>query len=96
MALTGWLGLIGVNPLWAYGDGLRRASTSLTYPNAAAGLLGPLSLYVIARAGSTRSAGAHVAVCVLVVGTVATLSRGGILAFAVGFAVLVALTGPER
>jgi O-antigen ligase len=93
VALTGWVGMVlGTEP-WVIFGGLRRASTSMTHPNAAAALLGPLALVAMARAARTRSIGAHGAVCLLVIGLVVTLSRGGMLAFVAGLVVLVTLLG---
>jgi hypothetical protein len=96
VALTGWVGLVGVvgdAAPWVHTAGVRRASTSLTYPNAAAAVLVPLALVAACRAAVVRSAGAHAGVCVLVMGLGATLSRGGALAFAVGLVVLCSLRG---
>jgi hypothetical protein len=93
VAATGWIGLVFDRPIWVHDLGFRRASTSITYPNAAAGLLAILSLVAMARASADRSPAAHVGCCVLIVGTAATLSRGGGLAFGTGLVVLWFLIG---
>ena len=97
VALTGWFGVLShINlELWVADIGVRRASTSITYPSAAAGLLGMLALIAIARAAHRTTVGAHAAVCVLLVGLTATCSRVGMLAFAIGIVVLLALLGPR-
>ena len=97
VAASGWVGVAWRVRPWALEDqGLWRAATTLTYANAAAGLLVPLALLAVARlAARPRSAlAAPAATTLLLVGTGATLSRGGALALAVGLVVLVALLGP--
>jgi hypothetical protein len=50
VALAGWLGVAGRVGSWAWlGDGIWRASSTLTYPNAAAAVLVPVALVVLAR-----------------------------------------------
>jgi O-antigen ligase len=82
---------------WAIADqGLWRAATTLTYANAAAGLLTPLALVALARLVSQpRSSLAAGAACLLLVGVGATLSRGGGLALLAGGVVLGWLLGPR-
>src|SRR6266508_1246607 len=49
VALAGWLGVAGRVGSWAWlGDGVWRASSTLTYPNAAAAVLVPVALLVLA------------------------------------------------
>jgi hypothetical protein len=94
-AVTGWVGVAWRITPWALEDqGLWRAATTLTYANAAAGLLVPLTLFAVARLAGRPSVLATVGACLLLVGTGATLSRGGALALAVGAAVLATLLGP--
>lgn len=95
VALTGWIGVSFRIAPWALeSSGLWRAATTLTYANAAAGLMVPLALgalaFVIAR---PRSGPACAAACLLAVGVVATISRFGILTLALGVGVLGLLTG---
>jgi O-Antigen ligase len=96
-ALTGWVGVAWHIRPWAITDqGLWRAATTLTYANAAAGLLVPLVLVALAQlAARPRSAVAAMTACLLLVGVAATLSRGGALALLGGVAVLVWLLGPR-
>jgi len=74
-------------------DGLARAASTLTYPNAAAALLAAVTLLSMSRhrAGSLTD---PLATCVLLTGLGATLSRAGVLAFLAGLLVFAALTGP--
>jgi hypothetical protein len=96
-ALTGWVGVAWHVRPWAIIDqALWRAATTLTYANAAAGLLAPLALVAVAQlAARPRSALAAMSTCLLLVGVAATLSRGGALALLGGAAVLVWLLGPR-
>ena len=96
-AATGWVGVVWRITPWALEDqGLWRAATTLTYANAAAGLLVPLALLAVARLVVRPGVPAIVAACLLFIGVGATLSRGGALALAVGAAVLAWLLGPGR
>ncbi len=94
-ALTGWVGVAWRLSPWALEDqGLWRAATSLTYANAAAGVLGAVALVALARlVARPESRVTALSVCVLLAGLGATLSRGGRLAFAVGGLLLAALLG---
>jgi O-antigen ligase len=97
VAATGWIGVAWRVTPWALEDqGLWRAATTLTYANAAAGLLVPLALLAVARLIVRPGVPATVAACLLLIGAGATLSRGGALALAVGAAVLATLLGPGR
>lgn len=96
-AASGWVGVAWRVTPWALEDqGLWRAATTLTYANAAAGLLVPLALLAIARLAARPGVPAMVATWLLLIGAGATLSRGGALALAVGAAVLATLLGPGR
>jgi hypothetical protein len=96
-AASGWVGVAWRITPWALEDqGLWRAATTLTYANAAAGLLVPLALLAVARLATRPGVAAIVAAYLLLVGAAATLSRGGALALSVGAAVLATLLGPGR
>jgi O-Antigen ligase len=96
-AATGWVGVAWRITPWALEDqGLWRAATTLTYANAAAGLLVPLALLAVARLAARPGVPASVAACLPLIGAGATLSRGGALALAVGAAVLTTLLGPGQ
>jgi hypothetical protein len=95
VALTGWLGVAWrVDALAWVGDGIWRASATLTYPNAAAAVLVPVALVVLARLeGAPRSLPLVLVATGLLAGLAATLSRAGLAAFAVGLVVLACLRG---
>jgi O-antigen ligase/polysaccharide polymerase Wzy-like membrane protein len=95
-AVTGWIGVAWRLEPWALEDGTWRAATTITYPNAAAGLLAPLALLSVARlVARPRSALAAAATCILLVGLGASQSRGGALALVAGAVVLAWLLGPR-
>jgi O-antigen ligase len=98
VALSGWLGVAGRVGSWAWlGDGIWRASSTLTYPNAAAAVLVPLALVALARLVDTPgSLPLALAATGLLAGAAATLSRAAALALAVGLVVLAGLRGPRR
>jgi O-antigen ligase len=96
-AATGWVGVAWRITPWALADqGLWRAATTLTYANAAAGLLVPMALLAVARLAARPGVPAIAAACLLLIGAGATLSRGGALALVVGAAVLATLLSPGR
>jgi len=98
VALAGWLGVAGRVGSWAWlGDGIWRASSTLTYPNAAAAVLVPVALMVLARlVDAPGSLPLALAATGLLAGAAATLSRAAALALAVGLVVLAGLRGPRR
>lgn len=94
VALSGWIGVVWrVDALAMTGQDLWRASTVLTYPNAAAALLSALILVALARLTAEPRPLVGVAACLMLIGVVATTSRAGLLALALGIMVLVALLG---
>jgi O-Antigen ligase len=97
-ALSGWTGVAWRVAPWGMADqGLWRAATTLTYANAAAGLLVPLALLGLARLAERPHAPlAAPATCMLLAGSGATLSRGGAVALVAGLAVLLWRLGPLR
>ncbi|MGB8380123.1 MAG: O-antigen ligase family protein, partial [Dermatophilaceae bacterium] len=97
VAGLGWLGVVLHDPRWAWqGQGLWRASSTLTYPNATAIVLAMLALLAIARSSAPApSIPLRLATTGLLTGLAATLSRGGLLALAVGILILAALIGPR-
>lgn len=98
VALTGWVGVAWRKTPWALVDqGLWRAATTLTYANAAGGLLAVVALLSLGRsAASPRSVQWAGASCLLLTGLGASLSRGGLLAFLAGLLVLARLCGGAR
>ena len=95
VALSGWAGVAWRRSPWALQDqGLWRAATTLSYANAAAGLMSAVTLLALGRAaGKPHSVPLAITSCVLLTGLGATLSRGGFLAFGAGALVLVGLLG---
>jgi hypothetical protein len=95
VALTGWLGVTGRAGSWAFqAQGLWRASSTLTYPNATAAVLAPISLVVLGRLVATPgSVPLTVAATGLLAGLAATMSRAGALALVLGLVVLAGLQG---
>ena len=96
LALLGWLGVALHLPRWTWqGQGLWRASSTLTYPNATAVVLAMLALVVLACLTELpHSTWRVLGATVLLAGLVATLSRAGLLALLVGLLVLAAVRGP--
>ncbi len=97
VALAGWLGVAGRVGAWAFqAQGVWRASSLLSYPNATAAVLVPVALVVLARLVETPgSLPLVVALTGLLTGLGATASRAGALALAVGLLVLAGLRGPR-
>ncbi|XVS63604.1 O-antigen ligase family protein [Actinosynnema sp. CA-299493] len=95
VALTGWAAVVWRLPSWSVvADGLARAASTLTYPNAAAALLAALTVLALALNTAHPDSSPHAgAVYALVVGVGATLSRAGLLALAVGLAALAIFNG---
>jgi hypothetical protein len=97
VALAGWLGVAGRVGSWAFqAQGLWRASSTLTYPNATAAVLVPISLVALGRlVAAPRSVPLALAATGLLAGVAATMSRAGALALVVGLVALAALLGPR-
>jgi hypothetical protein len=95
VALIGWLGVAGRVGSWAFqAQGLWRASSTLTYPNATAAVLVAISLVVLGRLIATPgSVPLALAAAGLLTGLAATMSRAGVLALVVGLVVLAGLRG---
>jgi hypothetical protein len=95
VAAAGWLGVAGRAGSWAFqAQGLWRASSTLTYPNATAALLAVISLLVLGRLVATPgSVPLALAATGLLTGLAATMSRAGALALVVGLLVLAGLSG---
>lgn len=97
ITLLGWLGLALHWQRWTWqGQGLWRASSTLTYPNATAIILAMLALVTLACLTETpRSTRLALGTTVLLTGLIATLSRAGLMAVAVGLLVLAVARGPR-
>jgi len=95
VAATGWYGTATHRSPWGMmGGSSWRASSTLTYPNAAAALIVLALLSALSDATMRRrSAGLAVVTTVLLTALLATQSRGGLLALAVGIPVLAAGAG---
>jgi hypothetical protein len=98
VALSGWLGVaLHMRPWGLPSQGLWRAASTLTYANATAGLLVPLTLVALACLTATpRAIPLSLAAMCLLTGTGAALSRAGFAALGVGLVVLCWLLGPRR
>jgi hypothetical protein len=90
VAATGWYGTATHQSPWGMmGGSSWRASSTLTYPNAAAALIVLALLFSLSDAAvRRRSTGLAVVTTVLLTALLATQSRGGLLALAVGVSVL--------
>lgn len=95
VALTGWVAVVWRIPSWSVvADGLARAASTLTYPNAAAALLAALAVLAVAlNTARPRSLPLAGAVYALLVGVGATLSRAGLLALLAGLVALAVFAG---
>lgn len=92
-ALVGWYGVAGHRGVLAIpGQGLWRAAGTLSYPNAAAALLALAALIGIVLRCADRTSDRFridgALLTAVLTGLAATLSRGGLLAFATGLLVL--------
>lgn len=97
VALSGWAGVVYRVGAWSVEtQGLARASTTVTYPNAAAAVLVLPALPAVAvLAARPRFWPASLAATMLLAGIGATLSRAGVVALLTGLAVLAVLRGPR-
>ena len=95
VAVTGIVGVALHLEPWALPDQrLWRAASSLTYANAAGGLLAPLALLSAAGlVARPRAVARLLTTTMLLAGLGATMSRGGLAALLAGAAVLAALVG---
>ncbi len=93
VALTGWIGVAFHRGPWAIQDnGLWRAASTITYANATGGFCAAIALVALDRVVvdvARRLSAVLATVCV--VGMLATTSRGAVLGFVVGLAVLIGL-----
>ena len=98
LALSGWAGVAWrLDPLALEDQELWRAATTLTYANAAAGVLVPVALLALGmQLTAGRSPTRATVSCLLLAGAGATLSRGGAVALLAGLACLAALLGVRR
>ncbi len=97
LAASGWVGIAFHHAPWALpGEGLWRASSTLTYSNATAAVLVPLALLTVSLlTARPRNMGLAAALSLLLVGAGATLSRAGLLSLLVGLVVVALLAGPR-
>lgn len=96
VAVSGWAGVaLHVEPWALVSSGLWRASSTLTYANAAAAFLVLVLLLAVTALPADARLRTTGPVSVLALGLVATMSRAGLLALAVGVLVLVA-SAPHR
>ncbi len=90
VAALGWFGVVVHHPAWSFAsEGLWRASSTLTYPNATAAVLAMAALVCLAlRAKDPTGRWLGCAAVILVTGLVATLSRAGLGGLGIGLVVL--------
>jgi O-Antigen ligase len=95
VSIVGWIGVAWRITPWALpNQGLWRAASTLTYANATAAVLVPLSLVALALFSERpRSMVLGLTVSIFMMGSAATLSRAAALAFVVGLAVLALTRG---
>jgi hypothetical protein len=95
VAAAGWLGVaFRISPWGWEAQGVWRASSTLTYPNAMAAVLVPVALLVVGLLTErARSLPLGLAATGLLIGAGATLSRAGLFALAAGAVMLAALLG---
>ena len=95
VALIGWMAVAWHLKPWAIPSaGLWRATSTLTYANAASAVLVPIALTATAVLSTRRrSVPLALTVMILLLGAAVTLSRAGTFALVVGIAVLIALRG---
>ncbi len=96
VALAGWVGVVWhVSPYALSNDGVWRATSTLTYANALAAVLGCLALVLAGiMSGQARQPVLSSLLALLLVGTGATLSRAGLVALVAGCLFLLALRRP--
>lgn len=90
VAVLGWLGVVAFRATWGFqSDGMWRASSTLTYPNATAVVLAMAALACLAlRTKAPASRWLGCAATVLVAGMTATLSRAGLGGLMIGLVLL--------
>jgi O-antigen ligase len=95
VAISGWVGVAFRVEPWANpGPTTWRASSSLTYPNAAAAVIVVALMFSLARRiAQPTSRIESVVCCVLIAGLLATQSRGGAVALGVGLLAMLMLGG---
>ena len=98
VAVTGWAGVVWhLDRLAVSQDGMWRAASTMSYPNAAAAILTVAALPALAvLADRPDDRLLVVATTLLLVGQAATLSRAGALSLAAGAGLLVVLGGWRR
>jgi hypothetical protein len=96
VALAGWVGVVWhVSPYALSNDGVWRATSTLTYANAVAAVLGCLALVLAGTmSGQVRHPLLSGLLALLLVGTGATLSRAGLVALVLGSLFLLVLRRP--
>lgn len=97
VAASGWVGVAWRVEPWANrSTSTWRASSTLTYPNAAAAITVAVALLAISlRTVRPRSVAHALATTALLIGAVATQSRAGAVAAACGGVVLLCVAGPR-
>ncbi|WP_170176266.1 O-antigen ligase family protein [Lentzea flaviverrucosa] len=94
IGFTGWLAVVFRLPSWStVAEGLLRAGSTLTYPNAAAAAMAATAVLSLVLRPSPLTAAASFLLCT---GIGATMSRAGVIALLAGLVVLCAFRGVEE
>jgi O-antigen ligase len=95
LAITAWAGVAWHLTPWALtSEGLWRGASTVTYANALAGVLVPLTLTALALlSAKERSVPLALVVTLLLLGVATTLSRAGALALLAGLTLLISIRG---
>lgn len=94
IGFTGWLAVVFRLPSWStVAEGLLRAGSTLTYPNAAAAVMAATAVLSLVLRPSPLTAAASFLLC-MGIGT--TMSRAGVIALLAGLVVLCAFRGVKE
>jgi hypothetical protein len=94
VAFTGWVAVVFRIPSWTtVAEGLLRAASTLTYPNAAAAVMAAAAILSLVLKPTPLTAVAGFLLCA---GIGATMSRAGVIALAAGLLVLCACWGLRK
>ncbi|ANZ36218.1 hypothetical protein BBK82_09250 [Lentzea guizhouensis] len=94
VGLTGWVAVVVRLPSWTTeAEGLLRAASTVTYPNAAAAVLAATAVLALGRKPTPVHSAAIFLVCT---GIGATMSRAGVIALVAGVLVLCVCSGVRK
>jgi len=94
VAFTGWVAVVFRVPGWTtVAEGLSRAASTLTYPNAAAAVMAAATVLALVLRPTVLTAAMTFLLCT---GIGATMSRAGVIALAAGLVVLCVFDGVRK